>query len=47
MQNMKKKTLVYLITISDKFAELQSVSVFSTLSVFLIATTRIPHLKFS
>jgi len=47
MQNMKKKTLVHLITISGKFAELQSVSVFSTLYVFLIVTTRILHLKFS
>jgi len=47
MQNMKKKTLVHLITISGNLAELQSVSVFSTLSVFVIVTTHNPHLKFS
>jgi hypothetical protein len=46
MQIMRK-ALKYPIKISGKFAELGIVSVFSAMSVFMIAITRIPHLKFS
>jgi len=46
MQIMKK-ALEYPITISGMFAELGIVSVFSAMSVFMIAITRIPLLKFS
>jgi len=42
-----RKALKYPITISGNFAELGIVSVFSAMSVFMIAITRIPNLKFS
>ena len=44
MQIMRK-ALKYPITISGMFAELGIVSVFSAMSVFMIAISRIPHLK--
>jgi hypothetical protein len=42
-----RKALKYPFKISGMFPELRIVSVFSAMSVFMIAITRIPHLKFS
>ena len=47
IMQIMRKALKYPITISIKFAELGIVSVFSAMSVFMIAITRIPLLKFS
>ena len=47
IMQIMRNALKYPITISGKFAELGIVSVSSAMSVFMIAITSIPHLKFS